>query len=83
MFCKAGSVTTWVMLVRHQEGRLYREQFCQLAEDLHVQSEPQAWLDSLLSQPCTQAAGVPGHHQEDALSVDAVVMQLADAWHVF
>lgn len=73
-------MTTCIFL--HQEERQYLEQFCQLAEELHIQSEPQAWLDSLLGQPGTQAAGVAGHHQVDALPADAVVMQLADAWHV-
>ena len=75
-------MTTCITLFLCQGERQYREQFCHLAEDLQVQSEPQAWVGGLLGQPCAQAAGVAGHHQEDALPVDAVVMQLADAWHV-
>ena len=82
MAAVVGNVSTRIMLVLHQEERQYLEQFCQLAEDFHVQSEPEAWLNSLLGQPGTQAAGVASHHQVDALPANAVVMQLAHAWHV-
>lgn len=82
MMVYSADIDTWTqtqtpMLCYTRKGR-YLKQLCQLVKDLHIQSESHAGLDSLLGQPGTQAAGVAGHDQIDALPVDAIVMQLAD-----
>ena len=59
---------------------LYLDKLYQLTENVQVQVELLRWVAPLLLAPVAQAAGVLGHHQVDVLLVNAVVMQLADAW---